>query len=259
MMNIGERDEIIFKLLLTKIRDNNASLFGEEIQSVGFLGQEYDSLKPDFNIFSLKYYSDDDLQRIASSIGMTKAPSGAKSDVYINNIGVSLKSLSASPAALVNHTSRPGFEFACNYTNTSINTLDKIIDEYWKLRENGIITEDTRISDPNCPFLNYKNYLKPILEYFLFIGTGSKVSNAKASYLIEFSDPFDINTCKKLTPSDAVDTVWPKLIFSLRAKKGMPKNYNPNTYTKKNAASIAKWVRYNSGDYRGALHIRTSK
>ena len=258
-MNAGERDEIIFKLLLTQLRDNNSFLFGEKIQSVGFLDKEYGSLETGFNISSLKCYSDDDLQRIADSVGMTKAPSGAKSDVYINGIGVSLKSLSAAPAALVNHTARPGFQFACNYTNTPIDTLDEIIDEYWELRENGIITEDTRISDQTCPFSNYKNYLKPILEYFLFTGTGSKISSTKASYLIEFSDPCNINTCKKLTPSDAFDAVWPKLIFSLRAKKGMPSNYNPNTYTGKNASSIAKWVRYHSGNYRGALHIRTSR
>lgn len=258
-MNAGERDELIFKLLLTQMRDTNTPLFGEKISSVGFLGIEYGSLPPQINIQLIKTLSDNELQNIANKLYMSKAPSGAKSDVYINNIGVSLKSHSAAPAALVNHTARPGFEFACLITNSSIVTLDSIIEQYWVLRESGVITEDTKISDLNCPFKSYKEYLRPILEYFLFTGTGSKVSATKAQYLLEFSDPCDIRSCNKLTPADAVDAVWPKLIFSLRAKKGMPSNYDLETYTGKNADSIKKWVHYHSGDYRGALHIRSSK
>lgn len=258
-MNSGERDEILFKLKLISMRDNNQSIFGEPINSVGFLGQEYASLPSNFDLRQLLNFSDDQLSMFADSVGMSKAPSGAKSDVYINHKGVSLKSHSAAPAALVNHTSRPGFEFACQQANTRITTLDEIVSTYWKKRQAGIIAEDTKNTDPNCPFLSYKQYMKPILEYFLFTGTGSKVSNTQAQYLLEFCDPLNIGTCNKLTPSDAVDAVWPKLIFSLRAKKGMPANYNVNTYTGKNAASIALWVKYYSGDYRGALHIRESR
>lgn len=258
-MNTGERDELICKIYLTYKRDNGFSLFGERIHSVGFKGREYGKLPSGFNVNSLARLDDYSLECFAQSLGMGKAPTGAKADVYINGIGVSLKSLAAAPAALVNHTARPGFEFACGNAQTPIEELDEIVDRYWSLRMAGLITEDTRISDTNCPFIPYKEYLRPILEYFLFRGTGSKLSDAPAEYLIEFSDPLDDNTYRKLTKADAVDAVWPKLIFSLRAKKGMPQNYNLQTYRGANAASIAKWVRYHSGDYRGALHIRTSK
>lgn len=258
-MNIGERDELIFKLIMTYKRDHNQTLFGQPVRSVGFMGKEFGRLPVDFTITGLNGMSDIQLETIASSIGSGKAPTGTKADVEINGQGVSLKSLRAAPAALVNHTSRPGFEFACKNAGVSIDTLDIIIDDYWDKRMSGVITEDTRTADANCPFSRYRAYLGPILEYFLFDGTGSKLSVAPAEYLIEFSNPFDENSYKKLNRQDAVSEIWPKLIFSLRAKKGMPSNYDVNTYSGKGAASIAKWVRYHSNDYRGALHIRTSK
>lgn len=258
-MNVGERDELIFKLIMTYKRDHNQSLFGQPVRSVGFMGKEFGRLPVDFTITGLNGMSDIHLETIASGIGSGKAPTGAKADVEINGQGVSLKSLRAAPAALVNHTSRPGFEFACKNAGVSIDTLDIIIDDYWDKRMSGVITEDTRITDANCPFSRYKTYLGPILEYFLFDGTGSKLSVAPAEYLIEFSNPFDENSYKQLNRQDAVSEVWPKLIFSLRAKKGMPANYDVNRYTGKGADSIAKWVRYHSNDYRGALHIRTSR
>lgn len=262
-MNEGERDEFIFKILLTKRRDEGGELFGVKIQRVGFGNVlipndylEYGSIPNNFDINSLKELSDDSLKDFANSLGIDKALPKAKADIYINNVGISLKSLRSSPPALVNHTSRPGFEFACNNKNISIGELDEIINDYWRLRIDGIIGEDTCISDSNCPFKYHKEYLKPILDYFLFVDTGSGLSKYPAVYLIEFSDPFNYLTYKKLTAADAVEECWNKLIFSLRAKKGMPKNYNPDTYSGKNCDSISKWVQFINGDYRGALHIR---
>lgn len=258
-MNIGERDELIFKIFMTQKRDWRETLFGETVKSIGFDGIEYGSLPNSIDMNVVLGMNDIDLNRLAASMGILKAPTGAKADVYINGAGFSLKSMAAAPAALVNHTARPGFEFACLNANASIYILDNIIDDYWEKRMEGIITEDTRISDVNCPFSGYKEYMRPILEYFLFEGTGGKLSVFPADYIIEFGNPIDEYTYRLLTKEDAVNDVWPKLIFSLRAKKGMPSNYNPNTFCGKNAESIARWVRYHSGDYRGALHIRASR
>ncbi len=258
-MNVGERDELIFKIYMTYKRDLGEELFGEVIESVSFDGQEFDSLPVGFDLSLIIGMDDLALTGLAVSLGINKAPTGAKADVYINGEGVSLKSLAAAPAALVNHTARPGFEFACYNANTSIAPLDDIVDDYWDKRMKGIITEDTRMTDMNCPFRGYKEYMRPILEYFLFEGTGGKVSDFPADYIIEFNNPLNESTYRILTKEGAVNDVWPKLIFSLRSKKGMPQNYNRNTYTGKNAESIARWVRYHSGDYRGALHIRATK
>lgn len=254
-MNSGERDELLIKLYLVTMRDNGASLNGAQIKSVGFDGTEYRSI-PTIIANKFRTLTNEELAELTNSLSIGKAPGGAKSDVYINGIGYSLKSSSAAPSALVNHTSRPGFENVCNKVGVNIKELDKTIDEYWRLRFAGIIAEDTKISDSNCPFKNSKELIKPILEYFLFIGTGSKDSNYPAKYVLEFSNPCDTTTWKILNPSTAVDLIWDNLIFCLRAKKGMPANYNKETYCKPNAESIARWTEYCSGDYRGALHIR---
>lgn len=258
-MNIGERDELIFKFVMIALRDSHGQLFGENVNSVGFGGYEYRPLPPNFNLAQLNSMSDDQLNAFAAQHGISKAATGDKSDIYINRRGVSLKSLRAAPAALVNHTARPGFEFACYHSGANIAFLDEAVDNYWNLRLNGTITEDTRTTDPNCPFIPYKAQLKPVIEYFLFRGTGSRLSNHPACGIIEFTNPFDSRTYRWLSPDDAFESVWTKLIFSLRAKKGMPNNYNLETYRGKGAQSIARWVRFTSGDYRGALHIRCSK
>ena len=258
-MNIGERDELIFKFVMIALRDSHGKLFGENVNSVGFGNREYRALPPNFNLNQLNSMSDDQLNIIAAQHGISKAATGDKSDIYINGKGISLKSLRAAPAALVNHTARPGFEFACNNSGANIAFLDEAVDNYWKLRINGTISEDTRTTDRNCPFIPYKAQLKPVIEYFLFKGTGSKLSNHPACGIIEFTDPLNPYTYTWLSPDDAFESVWPKLIFSLRAKKGMPTNYDLNTYRGKGAQSIARWVKFTSGDYRGALHIRCSK
>ena len=116
-MNKGERDELIFKILLAQRRDVGGELFGVKVSSVGFgYGNdfvEFGHIPEDFELSSLKVMSANDLLELAANMNIKKASGSAKSDIYINKVGVSLKSLRASPPALVNHTMRHGFEFAC--------------------------------------------------------------------------------------------------------------------------------------------------
>lgn len=257
-MNSGERDELLIKLYLVAMRDNGDSLNGVQIKSVGFSGAEYlsipEGISKDFSLLN-----ENELTKLANIVGISKAGVFDKSDVYINGNGFSLKSFSAAPPALVNHTARPGFETACRYAGVDIKELDKLVDMYWDLRFKGIITEDIRNSNGNSPFRNAKSVIKPILEYFLFTGSGKGKSDYPAVYILDYFQPSNPATWHILSPSTAVDLIWDKLIFSLRAKKGMPLNYNKDTYCKLNAESIARWTQYHSGDYRGALHIRLTK
>lgn len=257
-MNKGERDEILIKFYLAYLRDKNKEWLKGIINSVGFNDIEYKELPID-SLDEILNYSDSELLDLAIQVGITKSSPSSKSDVYINKIGYSLKSQSAAPPALVNHTTRPGFERVCNIVGVDISELDEVINQYWDLREKNIIREDIKNDDKNSPFKNRKDILKPILEYFLFSGTGSRNSTHPAKYILTFSNPFDMNTWEVLTPSESVDQLWDKLVFSVRAKKGMPYNYDLQTYSGRNAQSIAKWVRYHSGDYRGALHIRSTR
>lgn len=257
-MNEGERNELLCKLYLVYMRDNNMLLNGTHITSVGF-DQEYGQFPLD-EFDKIPSMSNENLQHLASKIGIEKAGVFDKSDVYINNAGYSLKSQSAAPPAIINHTSRPKFEsHVCKYTKVCIHELDQLIDQYWNLRIQGIISEDTKNSDLHSPFRNKKDILKPIIEYFLFVGSGTRISPHPADFILEYLNPCDSSTWKILTPSDAVDALWDKLVFSIRAKKGMPKNYDMKTYSKPDALSIARWTRYHDGEYRGALHVRATR
>lgn len=257
-MNAGERDELLIKLKLIEMRDNGIPFpDGSLVNSVGF-HREYLSLPADFNWIEISSKTQE-LVDICNKVGVTKAKGNYKSDVYINGEGYSLKSFSAAPPALVNHTTRPGFETACKYSNINISELDALIEKYWELRISGRITEDVRNSNPESPFKNAKATIKPILEYYLFKGTGKGLSPEPAKFILDYRNPLDSRTWEKLTPTNAVDIVWDKLIFSIRSKKGMPKDYDMSTYNKDNAPSIALWTRYHGGEYRGALHIRASK
>ena len=256
-MNSGERDELLIKLKLIDMRDGGIPFLGEPITSVGFAGVEYSPLPADFSFERTR--SDEALAQVCLRVGIRKGSTFDKSDVYINGRGYSLKSLSAAPPALVNHTRRDGFEFACRHVSTDIARLDTLVDRYWDLRLSGQITEDVANANPSSPFSGQKELLAPILQYFLFTGSGSRLSEHPAAFILGYLNPLDVNTWRKTTPDTAVDELWPNLVFSIRAKKGMPPNYNPENYLGNNAESILRWTRFCSGDYRGALHIRVRK
>lgn len=256
-MNSGERDELLIKLYLINMRDNKKSINGIVVTSVSFDGYEYPSI-PSGTLTNFSNLTDLSLKTLTDSMGVSKSSAFNKSDVSINNKAYSLKSFSAAPPAIVNHTSRPGWENIANNTSGNITKLDVLVDDYWALRLAGTIGEDIKNSSPISPFNSHKSILKPFLEYFLFVGSGSGPSKHKADYILDYSDPSNSKTWSILSPSQAVDQIWDKLFFSIRAKKGMPKNYTPS-YKGKNATSIALWVNKSSGKYRGALHVRVGK
>ena len=257
-MNAGERDELLIKLKLIEMRDNGVTpaFLGVPITQLGFVGKCYGSLPQGLSLNGIRN-NNAAIVSACTAAGVLKAPTSYKSDVYINGKGYSLKSLSAAPPALVNHTARLGFETACNHSGVNIATLDQIIDNYWALRLAGTIGEDVANSNPHSPFAAYQAYMEPILEYFLFTGSGAGVSTYPSDFILDYKDPLNENTWHSCCPQTAVALLWPKLIFSVRATKGMPTNYCLNNYCGPNAQSIARWVRQSSGKYRGALHIRS--
>lgn len=254
-MNSGERNELIVKIVLTYMRDNTVKFIdGSSIKTVGSDKSSDYGVFPMIDPKSIPPMSDQAIERLAKSLGIHKAPVKTKSDVYLNGIGYSIKSFEKAPPAIVNHTARPGFETACNQSGSSIASLDEIIVDYWDLRMAGTITEDVKVSDPNSPFKNYRDYLKPILNYFLFDGSGSGIYDHRASLILDIVDPCDWRTWHILDKSKAVDHVWERLIMSLRATKGMPSKYDPQKHP-----SVAIWTRKWQGKHRGALHVRVGR
>ena len=264
MINTGEVNELLVKLKLIELRDSQEMVClyhkSEVIQSVGFKGKEYDSLPIGTNLSAIAAdaYNGNlkPLESMVNLVGIMKAGVYDKSDVYINGIGYSVKSLQAAPPALVNHTARDGWERACLYVNENISELDEIIREYWEKRCNGVITEDVRNSNVLSPFRNHKEYLINILNYFLFRGSGSRISPSPAEYILEFDNPLNTNTWA-VYKDEYLDKFWDNLIFSLRSNKGMG-NY-PNIKNPIKKASMAKWTVLYEGAYKGALHVRVGK
>jgi hypothetical protein len=258
-MNAGERDELIVQFKLIQLRDNNFCINDIGLLSSIKLFNEYKNLPTGLDINTVVNYSDAQLISLASQCGISKAGPRSKADTIINGEPISLKSNKNAPPALVNHTTRPGFEFAGNHAGGDIDKLDVIIEKYWEKRVQKLIGEDVKNSDVHSPFKGEKESIRPFLNYFLFDGTGSGLSKRPANRILGFTNPLDINTWHIYDKVNAIDMYWDKLIFSLRAKKGMPTNY-PNVTSKKIIplkSSIEKWTKYIDGDYRGALHIRT--
>ena len=192
---------------------------------------------------------------IASMI--RKAPTTSKRDIMINGIGVSLKSLRGAAFALVNHTTREKWLRVCSRLNLNISPLDEMVEDYWDLRLAGKIGEDIKSKDLLCPFGNTperKSYLKPLIDYFLFEGTGGGDSPYPAQRILEFESTEDPDTWKILDRNSAYERIWKGLRFSIRSK-AMPAHYaEMKDGLKKD--EIAPWVRHIDGKYRGALHIR---
>lgn len=254
-MNKGEHNELLLKVYLIHLRDKKIStkLFGQ-ITSVSFNNKEYASLPTNVNINNLKYYTKYQIISLCNKLGIAKSPPRAKSDVYINGNGYSVKSVASAPPALVNHTTRPGFEWACSYEGVNISVLDNLVSNYWSLRRSKQINEDISNKNEFSPFTNARHILQPLLNYFLFKGTGSGLSKYPADFILDYIDPLDDTTWGLFDKHNVVDYMWNRLTFSLRSK-GMPNNYpmNPNNL------SIQMWTNRIKGKYKGALHIRLSK
>lgn len=259
MPNQGERDELIVQLKLIELRQTQTYINDiGTIKNVGFL-QEYSKLPDGYDLQLLQGLPYLELKSEALKYGISKAKGNYKADSRINDIPFSIKSNNHAPPAIVNHTARHGFEFVAHHCSGNLIELDKIIEQYWILRLKKTIAEDVNNTNANSPFRLNKNILKPFINYFLFEGTGSSLSDMPVSRILGFTDPLDVNTWKVYDKENAIDLHWDKLIFSLRAKKGMPSGYpdrlSPLMETRRE--SIEKWTKFSDGNYRGALHIRT--
>ena len=162
--------------------------------------------------------SDAEIERLANSVGAGKAKGSYKADVIINGDGYSVKSHRSAPPAIVNHTPRWGWNRICEKLKVSIEPLDNMVNEYFKLRSQGVINEDVWNTDRNSPFAKEKEYLRPILNYFLFIGTGAKDSEYPAKFVLDCGDPYDISTWSIHDESDYLDLYWNDMKFSMREK-----------------------------------------
>lgn len=225
-MNVGETDEILIKIKLLYLREKGIY---SSIQNVN--GKE---------IPCLNDVLDDNFHFL------TKADSFSKADIVVDGKGVSLKSFRGSNPTIINHTPRYGILKICDRINFDISDLDNLINLYWESYDNGHTFLDIRNRNDSL-FYSYKEYLKPLLNYFLFDGTAHKVSNCKADQLLSCGlEPFDETDWKWYDRSNAVEHIWDNIVFSMRSK-GMPKQDKPEN---------KKWVNEISDKKIGAFHVR---
>lgn len=252
-MNKGESAELFLKAILLRLKDNDGPhpVLGKIIR-----------LSDDRNLESLKwkpkcqkFFDAQEFEKLRDCLGLKKSSSQSKADITINGINYSVKLQDERPS-IINHTTRPGFERICDSLGIKIDNLDKIIAAYWKKRSDGTITEDIGNNDSRSPFLSHKEYFRPIINYFVFVGSGSRDSKYVAERVLVMDYKSMQNGIRMIDKNQYFDDVWPNLVFSLRgggkSKRGMPKNY-PNC---RNRASIEKWVCKTSDGYKGALSVR---
>jgi hypothetical protein len=263
MANKGEENEIFLKAFLIR-----CFFFGKivtdapkEISFIEGIGFGPDVKVPIWDIKYNDLLDSKNYEELKKIFG--KATVSFKADISINGTNYSVKYGNASKAAMINHTARDGFINVCNKLKIDIAPLDKMIKEYWILRNLGKISEDVTNSMLLSPFKAHKEYLKPILEYFFFKGTGKMGDSPfPADKILVFTDPFDPKTYKILNPDEAVDSVWDNLTFSLRSKKGMPikkvEGQKLDAFSPETHPLLAPWVEYPNDDVfpKGALHVR---
>lgn len=258
--NKGERDEYLLKLFLIECRQKSLPVpIGDSMQvvrSVGSKKREYGSLT-----FQLdwKQLEAEELISVCASVYATKAGYNEKADVFINGIGISVKSERGGNPSIINHTTRDKILRVMNSIKAPIAPLDSMVGNYWKLRLARKINEDTCISDINCPFSHPDENacltaLKPLINYFAFDGTGTKDSDAPAQLILSLADPMNVNTWTYFDKTTFIFAVWKKLVFSIRGKA------TPIEIDEKNAAHLLMkpWIRISEGTLKGALSVRVS-
>ena len=253
--NVGEKDELIIKIFLVEARMKSMQLpIGDKIErisSVGMKDREFLDTPFEANWNDL---SAAEIVAVAAVCKIGKSVPSFKADVYVNNVGISIKSQRKSPPTIINQTSRSKILRVMNAIHNPIYTLDNMIMNYWNLRLSTTIGEDVRNSNSLSPFLSCasvdgKEYLAPLLNYFAFTGSGTADSECPADYIMEILDPMDSSTWVYYDHNNYIDSIWTRLIFSIRGK-GLPKKLVPEDYL---------WIKEIENKKKGTLNVRVSR
>jgi hypothetical protein len=74
------------------------------------------------------------------------------------------------------------------------------------LRIGGEITEDVSNGDLKSPFVAHKDYLSPIIGYFIFKGTARGNSPFPADRMLMFGDPLDGKSYEIMRENEMIGT-----------------------------------------------------
>ena len=256
--NKGERDEFIIKFFFLEAKMKGLYLpinnQNTRIDRVGSSPiKDYKDLP--FEIVWSELTAPEIIS-LANICEISKAGRFDKADIFVNSIGISIKSQRGNAPTIINQTVRSGILRVMEHLNQSIIPLDNMVNKYWNLRLGGIIGEDTKVMDKNFPFSEVNitsgdEYLHPLLTYFAFDGTGTRDSENPAELILEFEEPLNQKTWTYYTKETYITAIWNRLIFSIRGK-GLTES---NSKEKKNIP----WIRKVDGKYKGTLNVRVKK
>ncbi|MBP5422053.1 MAG: hypothetical protein J6Y78_06415 [Paludibacteraceae bacterium] len=255
-INQGEKDEYLLKLFLVECRKNNRVIpIGDQMQIVKNVeNSKREEIDYPDKIMNWKSISSGLLVYMCHKIKAGKSGAFDKADVFINGVGVSVKSQRGAAPSIINQTTRDKILRVMNVLNFPIEPIDHIVNRYWFLRLNGG-KEDVCGLGQNNPFTTCEDgasnlsVMKPLLNYFTFKGTGTRDSTAPATYVLSVDDPEDISTWIYYSEDNFVDSVWEKLVFSIRAK-GLPSHITDD---------MLPWIREIDGIKKGTLNVRVNK
>ena len=168
----------------------------------------------------------------------------------------SIKSKNGAPYAILNHTPRTANVFSEDgRLSHTVSSLDKIMVEYVTKRSAGG-KEEANVNDLEIlNDTNIKEALFQVIAYFLFDGSGSKVSACSADSIMIY-ERTSIAFIKCSSPEERnkyIASIYDKLIISLRNRKMNKKISNDITI-------CYPWLySYNKGGdtkHKFLLHIR---
>jgi len=212
-MDTKEKNELLLKLMVVLVRDRKA--MQGRIRSVGYT-REYGELPPDLGVYTLGKLQEDEIVRLADSIQIRKTkPLGAKSDIYMNDVGYVIYNFAQDQPAIIDGLTREGMAEVCQQANVSCELLDQRIREYAELRRSGAIGDVIKIADEASPFRKDREWLAPIIRYYMFEGSESGPSMFPAECAFDYTDPLNTNTWIIYEPEEAIDAIWDKLVLSV--------------------------------------------
>ncbi|MBI9070702.1 MAG: hypothetical protein JEY94_03850 [Melioribacteraceae bacterium] len=254
-MRKEEIGKYLVKLQLCEARDRSYKQIGpfNEIVKVGEK-KEYNLLPAGFNSLELSTMNNDEIEDICDETGIKNSIYRSSADIIINDCRFKLINVKLPSIPIVKNITRDKIELLCSKVDADILAIDKYIDKYWNLRENGSIGEEIENNSENSPFKGSKEHLSKLIEYFLFTGDEKGEYKLKADKLLFFSKPLNPESWKIIDKEKAVDELWNRMKISLK-HQGMPSKY-PNNKDNQNNESIDIWSEYLNDRYVGALNIR---
>nr|AYC64168.1 hypothetical protein [Johnson-sea-linkia profunda] len=217
--NFGEFGECFIKAQLLCFQNQNIRTAFGYIQKLENAPDQLIHNKK-LTLFQLHTFTNAELINCFLKSNILKSKNLSKADIFINNQGVSMKIFQQGSPTIINHTHRPNFLRVLEYLKLDIQTLDTC--EYHSLRQNNKIGEDIINSHPLSPFHKFKSYFTPILQYFLFNGSGRGLSKFPAEIVL-FVKQMDSGSLPQNwfwfpNSQQFIDEIWDFLIFSIRDK-----------------------------------------